>query len=65
MKILSWDIGIKNLSYCLLSKDEQEIIDWNVINLDDPVIICNGCFKNGNKCNRYAIKDGKCKLHSN
>ena len=87
MKVLSWDIGIKNLSYCLLSNktdeennktDEEnnkivnyantvEILDWDVINLDDPIIICSGCFKNGNKCNRKAIMINKnigyCKSH--
>ena len=38
MKILSWDVGIYNLSYCLLEKDENnniKIIDWNIVNLID------------------------------
>jgi hypothetical protein len=39
MKILSWDVGIYNLSYCLLEKkddsDEIKIIDWNIVNLVD------------------------------
>ncbi|VVU94756.1 hypothetical protein CPAV1605_481 [seawater metagenome] len=26
---------------------------------------CTDYYKNGNKCNRYAIDNGKCKLHSN
>ena len=69
MKILSWDIGIKNLSYCLLSNESNEIniLDWGIINLDDPPIICNGHFKNGNKCNRKATMVnntcGYCKTH--
>tara|TARA_Y100000591_G_C21717156_1_gene636726 strand:- start:71 stop:862 length:792 start_codon:yes stop_codon:yes gene_type:complete len=68
MKILSWDIGIKNLSYCLL--ENNTISDWNVINLDNEInIICNGTFKNGNKCKSkglYLNKDktiGYCKRH--
>jgi len=31
MKIISWDIGIKNLAYCKLEDDK--IIDWNTISL--------------------------------
>jgi len=37
MKLLSWDVGIYNLSYCILEKKENEIkiIDWDIINLVD------------------------------
>jgi hypothetical protein len=69
MKILSWDIGIKNLSYCLI--ENNTIVDWDVINLDDEEIIikCDGKFKNGKKCTAksvYLNKDkssGYCKTH--
>ena len=48
-------------------KNNIEILDWDIINLDEPIILCNGCFKNGNKCNRKAFiikKDiGYCKTH--
>ena len=39
MKILSFDVGIKNLSYCLL--DNKIILDWGILNIciDD---ICVG-----------------------
>ena len=31
---LSWDIGIKNLAYCLMDfKNAFEMIDWGIINL--------------------------------
>jgi len=33
MSLLSFDIGIKNLSYCLLNKSTQEIVDWGIINI--------------------------------
>ena len=36
MNILSIDVGIKNLAYCLFhikSEDLYEIKDWNIINL--------------------------------
>ena len=37
MKILSWDVGIYNLSYCILEKEEEnvKIIDWDIVNLVD------------------------------
>ena len=47
MKIASFDIGIKNLAYCVLDISSQRvsIVDWNVINLiaaEQPTnLICN------------------------
>lgn len=43
MKILSWDVGIINLSYCIIeyNKDtkENKILFWGIINLiDDPIM---------------------------
>jgi hypothetical protein len=39
MKVLSWDVGIYNLSYCILEKNEEtkeiKIIDWDIVNLVD------------------------------
>ena len=39
MKVLSWDVGIYNLSYCILEKNETtneiKIIDWDIVNLVD------------------------------
>jgi len=39
MKILSWDVGIYNLSYCILEKNQEnneiKIIDWDIVNLVD------------------------------
>lgn len=37
MKILSWDVGIYNLSYCILEEKEDsiKIIEWDIINLVD------------------------------
>lgn len=42
MKILSWDVGIYNLSYCILEKNENEdpkIIGWDIVNLVDNEIM--------------------------
>tara|TARA_B100001248_G_scaffold248331_1_gene220541 strand:- start:711 stop:1445 length:735 start_codon:yes stop_codon:yes gene_type:complete len=73
MKILSWDIGIKNLSYCFLEKKDNDILikDWNIINLEDeiPVSICNAKCKNGNNCSSKSVffskdkKIGYCRTH--
>jgi hypothetical protein len=40
MKLISWDVGIYNLSYCILeydkdTKENSKIIDWDIINLVD------------------------------
>lgn len=41
-KILSWDIGIKNLAYCLLEKKDNtfKIDKWGLINLADESVTC-------------------------
>ena len=31
MIILSFDVGIKNLAYCLLDSETKDILDWNII----------------------------------
>ena len=35
MEYLSFDVGIKNMAYCILdlSGEKMEITDWNVLNL--------------------------------
>lgn len=49
MKILSFDVGVKNLALCLLTYDEETntttIDDWDIINLcnDDQTTICSTC----------------------
>jgi len=74
MKILSFDIGIKNLSYCLFDSDTDEILDWDLINLcSDVEFYCDRVLKNKKICNKKAKyysedeyfcnrhKDSKCK----
>ena len=50
MKVLSWDVGIINLAYCLIDfKNENtwKILDWGIINLTDrEKIKCTICKKN-------------------
>jgi len=50
MKILSWDVGIYNLSYCILEKDESKItiLDWDIVNLVDNEDMKNNIKKNIN-----------------
>ena len=34
MLVLSFDVGIKNLSYCLLNSDGEQIIKWELVTLE-------------------------------
>ena len=49
MKILSFDVGIKNLSFCLLN--DGVIEDWGILNIstDD---VCEHCSKSGSRCDK-------------
>ena len=43
MRILSFDVGIKNLAYCLIDTTPTQqfnIVEWDVINLCGPEPIC-------------------------
>ena len=58
MLYLGWDIGIKNLAYCIIEKkDNKEIIkDFNIINLiETKTYNCNFNHKNGNVCKGKVI----------
>lgn len=71
-RLLSFDVGIKNLSYCLMEIDEDynyKIIEWNIINLlnDETENKCSKYRKNGNKCtSKSSFKHNNeyfCKTH--
>ncbi len=77
MKILSFDVGIKNLAYCIIDKteDDFDIIDWDVINISDQdkkeKHTCSfviGKRKCGKYSNKYYLdnetKLGLCKTHA-
>lgn len=55
-KILSWDVGIKNLAYCLLHQNNEdfEIIKWGVINLVEDRQKCEFMLRTGNQCSELA-----------
>ena len=63
MKIISWDVGIIHLAYCILEKndDDIKIINWGNINLlNDEKHNCYG-FINSSKNNCQC--DKKCKYY--
>ena len=45
VKIISIDVGIKNLAYCCLEKTESgiDILDWDIINIMENInpLCCN------------------------
>jgi len=54
MKILSFDVGIKNLAYCLIDDEDFTIEDWGILNISvDP--LCEHCnAKTGKQCDKSA-----------
>jgi hypothetical protein len=53
-RIISFDIGIKNMAYCIfdLSCENFKILDWNVLNLlpeKEASILCNQCSQKEDK----------------
>jgi len=73
--VISFDVGIKNLAYCVLSLEPTGpvIYDWNIINMagGNPTLTCNTTLKNqkDKKCSTkafYTDASGKgvCIVHS-
>lgn len=70
MNIISWDIGINNLAYCILN-NKEEIMEWNVIDILKDIrkktYKCEMMMKNGNICGKKAssTQDNKyyCGMH--
>ena len=62
MIILSIDVGIKNLAYCIIKlnksncndKNSIEIIDWNIVNLCETLNLCEKS-KNNKKIKEYFL----------
>ena len=73
MKILSIDVGIKNLAYCLFFLDDIhsfEIDSWDVVNLCNDEIVPTCCYikknKTGqctNKSKYFIHSENYCKIH--
>jgi len=79
MNIISWDVGIVHLAYCVLNYDikttEIKIIDWDNINLledENTETLCCGNTKKDKCCKKAYYKMcinenkiyGFCKVHS-
>jgi hypothetical protein len=70
--IVSFDIGIKNLAYCMIgwTGENYTVIDWKVSNIMPDLVIktCDGILKNSNLCGKKAqlSSNGKnyCKTHA-
>lgn len=67
--ILSWDVGIKNLAYCMLQKDNNKfkILEWGVINLMDDAQLCQINLRGGGTCPniaKYKINHSEEKIYN-
>lgn len=70
MRVLSWDVGIKNLAYCLI--ENYKIVDWGIINLLEDNLKCHGFISSDNSTSdcckevKYEYNQYKfCLLHKN
>ncbi len=70
MSILSIDVGMKHLAYCVIkptNNNNYEILDWNIINLCSDKIYPK-CMNNLKPCNKeskyYKGENYYCKLHA-
>jgi hypothetical protein len=70
MQIISIDVGIKNLAYCILEidtlKKDYKIIKWDTINLCKEDLVCsNNCIKKAKYVKDYIdIKINYCQVHA-
>ena len=63
-RLISFDVGIKNLAYCIFDFDEKkdepvQIVQWNVLNLccdseEALLLSCQGILKNKKACGKPA-----------
>ena len=61
MKIISFDVGIKNMGYCIfdISNNKPYITQWEIMDLVEDRTFdkqeCCHILKNGKKCNKKAV----------
>jgi hypothetical protein len=55
-KILSFDVGIKNLAYCLMERNNTEltILKWDIINLVEDRDLCEYKLRTGKNCGKIG-----------
>lgn len=56
IKILSWDVGIINLAYCVIEKEDNDfnIKKWGTINLVEDRQKCEFLLRTGSQCSQTA-----------
>ena len=56
VKILSFDVGIKNLAYCLMEKTGTDLVikKWDIINLVEDRDLCQFKLRTGKNCGKIA-----------
>lgn len=67
MKILSWDVGIIHLAYCILSLDNDKwtIYNWGLLDMSNKdAIKCRYCDKTAKVGNNLEEKEYYCGVHS-
>ena len=67
MKVLSIDVGIKNLAFCLFEKptgsDSYQVTQWDIVNVSErDIVICGFSDKQKVECDKPAKfqKNGQC-----
>mgnify|MGYP001615762867 CR=1 FL=1 len=68
VKILSWDVGVKNMAFALIEQlnNERTIIYWNIINLlpEQPTCHISTCKKTPEyTCKHNGIPINWCEKH--
>ena len=68
MRVISFDVGIKNMAYCIFETDGLKIVDWNILNLLDepPPPLCQCITKNApcGKKAKYEKNGNYCEKHA-
>lgn len=54
MKILSFDVGIKNLAFCLIDNEKDTIEDWGILNISYEECCQHRNQKTGIQCDKTA-----------
>ena len=58
MKVLSIDVGIKNLAFCLFEKptgsDSYQVTQWDIVNVSERDIIICGFLDKKVKCEKSS-----------
>jgi hypothetical protein len=56
VKILSFDVGIKNLAYCLMEKTGTDLVikKWDILNLVEDRDLCQFKLRTGKNCGKIA-----------